>query len=185
MYHKQKHPIRSITYIAMCVALISLCAWITIPFAISFTLQLFAVFFIAAISDWKKSFFSVIAYIGLGLAGAPVFAGFQAGPSVLFGITGGYLIGFLFSSLLIGIVRRFFPERRLLLLFSMLLSLLVCYCIATLWYITIFASSNCGASVWQAIAVCVLPFCLPDFIKILLAYTFANRVTPILRKFEC
>ena len=184
MYHKPKHPIKSITYIAMCVALISLCAWITVPFTISFTLQLFAVFFIAAVSDWKQSFFSVLSYLVLGLAGAPVFAGFQSGLSVLFGITGGYLIGFLVASLLIGIVKCIFPERRPLLLISMILSLLICYGIATLWYISVFSLSHSASSFGQAIAICVLPFLIPDFVKIILAYILANRLAPILRKFE-
>ncbi|MBE6545882.1 MAG: biotin transporter BioY [Ruminococcaceae bacterium] len=185
MYHKQNHFIRTITYIAMCVALICVCAWITIPFPIPFTLQIFAVFLIAAVSDWRISFLSVLAYIGIGVLGVPVFSGFQAGPSVFFGISGGYLLGFLLAALFIGFMEKLFAHRRGMLWVILFLALLICYCFGVLWYRTVFLSPQDSSSVWQAIGICVLPFLLPDLIKITLVYVVANRLEPFLHKINC
>ena len=87
-------------YIGLFVGLMAICSWISIPTAIPFTMQTFAVFLAVMILGGKRGTLAIVVYLLLGLVGVPVFAGFSAGPGVLFGTTGGYLIGFVFSGLL-------------------------------------------------------------------------------------
>ena len=50
----------------------------------------------------RDGFYAMLSYLAIGAAGAPVFAGFAFGPSVLFGVTGGYLIAFPVAALVSG-----------------------------------------------------------------------------------
>ena len=81
------------------------CAKIQIPFGeVPFTLHSLGVFIAASLLGWKRGTLSVIVYVLLGLAGVPVFAGFSGGFVVLFVPTGGYIIGFIFTALIVGLM---------------------------------------------------------------------------------
>ncbi len=182
MANRHQNLSRTIAYIAMSVALITVCAWITVPFLISFTMQTFAVFLVSALLGWKKSMAAVGIYLALGLCGVPVFAGFQSGFPVLFGVTGGYLFGFLIAALLVGITAFRFGCRMVPLLLSMTAGLLPCYVFGTAWYLFLYGGSN-GVTLTAAIGYCVLPFVIPDLLKILLASFLACRIHPLLSRF--
>ena len=94
-------------YIAVFAVLIAICSWISIPTTVPFTLQTFAVFLAVGVLGGKRGSLSVLIYILLGAVGIPVFAGFSGGFGVLLGQTGGYIVGFLFSALLMYIVPLF------------------------------------------------------------------------------
>ena len=85
--------------IAMSVALIAVCSWISVPTTIPFTMQTFAVCLVAAVFGLRHGVWAVLCYILLGAVGAPVFAGFSGGFGVLLGTTGGYILGFVFTAL--------------------------------------------------------------------------------------
>ena len=85
----------SLILCALFCAVIAVSAQLIIPGVIPFTMQTFAVFLTVAVLGTAWGSVSVLAYLCLGLIGAPVFAGFHGGIGVLFGATGGYLIGFL------------------------------------------------------------------------------------------
>ena len=84
---------------ALFAALIAICSWISIPTAVPFTLQTFAVFLALGVLGGKLGTLSVAVYLLLGAVGLPVFAGFQGGLGALLGATGGYLAGFLLTLL--------------------------------------------------------------------------------------
>ena len=178
MASKPKSIPYQLSYIAMCSACLAVSSWITIPFAVPFTLQIFAVFLIATLSDWKSSLGSVLLYIALGVCGLPVFSGFTAGPSVFVQITGGYLIGFCISAPIISLVATYWDRKSPILLGVMLFSLILCYTLGTLWYLMIYTDQ----SILGALTVCVFPFLLPDLIKIALALFVANRLKPHLSR---
>ncbi len=69
-------------YIALSAALISLCAWLSVPAPIPFTMQTFAVFAVAGTLGARRSALALGTYILLGALGLPVFAGFQGGPHI-------------------------------------------------------------------------------------------------------
>ena len=97
---KNRFKTIDLAYIAICAALIVICSWISIPTAVPFTLQTFAVFASLGLLGGKKGTLSVLVFLILGAIGLPVFANFGGGLGVLLGSTGGYLIGFIFMGLI-------------------------------------------------------------------------------------
>ncbi len=173
---KQKLPISDITLIAMFSAILVVCSWISIPAAVPFSLQTFGVFLAAGILGGKRGSLTVLTYILLGLLGVPVFAGFAGGFGYLFGSTGGYIIGFLFSALAMWLIESLFGKSKWVLLLSMILGLLVCYSFGTAWFMTIYAKSAGAIGVWTALTLCVIPYIIPDAIKIGLAFVISIRL---------
>ena len=89
-----KFSTRDLCFCAIGAALIAVCAWISIPADVPFTLQTFAIFTVCGLLGGKRGTVSVLVYLLLGAVGAPVFAGFRGGFASLLGTTGGYLVGF-------------------------------------------------------------------------------------------
>ncbi len=164
-----------IAYIALSVAIIAICSWIQIPLLIPVTMQTFAVLTISALLDLRCSVMSVIVYLLLGAIGVPVFAGFRSGAGILFSPTGGFLIGFFFTAILVPALVRHFGRTTPVLAVSMALGQLLCYLFGALWYSFFYAA---GSAFTTALAVCVLPFLIPDLFKITLAILVVQRVYP-------
>ncbi len=173
---RRKKTLEAVT-VALSAALICVCSWIQVPSAVPFTLQAFAVFLSASILGMKKGTLAVGMYILLGAVGLPVFSGFQGGVGALFGATGGFIWGFLLSALVIGFSAEHFGRGFAATFTSSLAALLICYLTGTLWYMHIY-----GAGLKTAIAVCILPFILPDIIKIIFVAFSANRFYNIKEK---
>ena len=167
-----------IAYIAIGVALLAVCSWISIPTPITvpFTLQTFAVFFICYLLGGFRGTMTILVYLLLGAAGAPVFAEMSGGFSVLLRPTGGYLIGFLFSALLMWFFERFVGKKMWIYGVSMVLALIVCYTFGTLWFVHVYVGED-GSSIGTltALSWCVLPYLLPDAVKIALALTLGSN----------
>lgn len=124
---KSKSNVLSLVYMAMFVAIITVCAQIQIPMTVPFTLQTLGIFMAAAMLGWKRGLISVAVYVLLGAIGVPVFAGFSGGIGVLGGPTGGYIIGFLFTALIVGLMTDFLGRKLWVLAVSMVAGLAVCY----------------------------------------------------------
>ena len=88
---------REIAYGGLSIALLAICSWISIPFTIPFTLQTLAMFLICLVFGGKKGTIYVFVYIIAGAIGLPVFSGFRGGIGALMNLTGGYVLGFLWS----------------------------------------------------------------------------------------
>ena len=90
MEKTEKHGnVLDIVYIGVFAALIAVCAWISIPTTIPFTLQTLGIFTAIGVLGGKRGTVSILVYIILGMIGLPVFAGFNGGIGVLFNATGG------------------------------------------------------------------------------------------------
>ena len=163
-------------YMALFVALYAVCAYITVPAAVPFTMQTFAVFLSAGLLGGRRSAGAVLAYLALGAAGLPVFAGFTGGFSRLIGPTGGYLVGFVFSGLIVGWVTKRFGRGTLALGLGMLAGLLACYAFGTAWFLLVYGRTADPVSLITALSWCVLPFLLPDGAKIALAVFLTKRL---------
>ena len=95
---------KELVLIAMCASIICLLAQVTIPLPIiPITGQTLAIGIVATILGSKHSTLTVFVYLSLGLIGLPVFSHFTSGFGILFGPTGGYLIGFIPTVFLIGL----------------------------------------------------------------------------------
>ena len=183
MSGKKAISARSMAYIALMTVAICLCAWITIPFAVPFTMQTFAVFAALLLLGGRDGLMAIGLYLLLGCVGLPVFSGFRGGFGHLAGPTGGYLIGFLVTGLAYmafePLTERSRPAVRVALLFA---EYLLCYLIGTVWFVAVSGSRGQPYGFAAALGICVLPYVLPDLVKIGLAELVSRRVRKLLRK---
>lgn len=174
---KSKFSVRDMVYIAIFAALMAICSWISIPTAaVSFTLQTFAVFVTVGLLGGKRGTLAVLVYILLGAVGLPVFAGFSGGLGSLLGSSGGYIIGFLFSALVMWGVERLFGTKAVPMVISMVLGLLVCYFFGTIWFMVVYSSANGATPLLTILGWCVFPFIPFDLLKIVLAFIITARL---------
>lgn len=161
--------------IALFAVIISICAWISIPTTIPFTMQTFGVFLSLDVLGGKRGTFSIIVYLLLGIVGMPVYAGGTSGIGIIFGNTGGYMVGWLIAGFVMWIMETVLGRKRWVLALSSLLGLLVCYIVGTVWFMVIYARDMGKISLWTALVWCVIPFIIPDLCKILLALSVQKR----------
>ena len=180
--NKSRLTTRDIATVAMGVALIAVCSWLSVPMTVPFTLQTFAVCLVTAVFGLRMGLWTVACYLLLGAVGAPVFAGFSGGLSALLGPTGGYLVGFLFTALSVGLAVGRWGRKLPVLILSMALGILLCYTFGTAWFVFVYSRNSGPISVGAALAWCVLPYLIPDAVKIVLAAFLTGRLTSILRK---
>ena len=168
-----------LAYIALFAVLIAVSAWVSIPFPVPFTLQTCAVFLALMTLGGRRGSYAVLIYLLMGAAGLPVFSGFQGGLGVLMGATGGYLIGFLSITFLYRILtgKGESPVQTGL---AALVGLLSCYFIGTLWFSVGYASDSIGG-VLSALLLCVVPYVIPDLIKLALAFALSRRLKRYLK----
>ena len=167
---------RDIVYMSVFTAMISICSWISIPASIPFTLQTMGVFTTVGLLGGKRGTLTILTYILLGAIGVPVFAGLTGGVSVLLGTTGGYIIGFLLSALLMWGIETIMGRNQIVLAFSMIAGLIVCYVFGTAWFMLIYTQHSGVIGLSTVLGLCVIPFIIPDLIKIVVALFLTNRL---------
>ena len=165
-----------LAYVAVCAALMAVCSWISIPATVPFTLQTFAVFCSLGILGGKRGTAAILVYLLLGALGVPVFAGFSGGIGILFGTTGGYLLGFILMGLVYWLGERLSMDSRNVRIISMILGLLLCYAFGTAWFMFVYARQTGAIALGTALAWCVVPFLLPDLVKMALALLLSGRL---------
>lgn len=168
--------VRDLARAAVSIALIAICSWISIPTVIPFTLQTFAVCLTAALLGPRTGTAAVAAYILLGALGVPVFSGFRGGPGVLLGPTGGYILGFVLTALVVGLAARRWQDSWLPLLLAMAAGILLCYAFGTVWFMLVYSAPSGPVSLGTALSLCVLPYLIPDAVKAGLAVFLARRL---------
>ena len=147
-------------------ALLAICAWLAIQVGdIAFTMQTFGVFLTLGLLGGKRGTVSILIYLLLGAAGMPVFSGFQGGFGALLGVTGGYLWGFLVSGFVFWALEGFGK------LPAMIAGLLACYVCGSAWFLY-----WSGGGLGFVLLRCVVPYLIPDAIKMNLAYSLARRL---------
>lgn len=147
-------------------AWIALWAQLAIPLPFSpvpITGQTLAILMIGALMGRRRGSLAVLAYLGEGLAGWPVFAGGRAGLAHLMGPTGGYLVGFVGAAYLIGwLAERGWARRMWTTLLAMLLGNLIIY-VCGLGRLAMLVG------VERAFSLGLYPFIIGDLMKMVLA----------------
>ena len=177
---KAKLTTLDLVYTALFTVLMAACAWISIPMPkplVPFSMQTFGVFAALLVLGGRRGTLAVTAYLLLGAVGAPVFIGFRGGLEVLLGSTGGYILGFFASALVYWLVTALLGERTAVKAAACLLGLGVCYAFGTAWFMVVYARANGPIGLSAALAMCVIPFLLPDAVKLALALLLAQRVS--------
>ena len=162
--------------IGQAAALIAICSWISIPAAVPFTMQTFAVFLTVGLLGGKRGTVAVLVYLLLGAVGLPVFSGFSGGLGHIMGPTGGYMIGFIATALVMWGMEKYIGKSAKVLVASMIAGLLVCYAFGTAWFVVVYSKSSGAIGIGAALSMCVIPYIIPDALKIALAVLLTRRL---------
>lgn len=178
---RESFKVLDLVYISIGAALIAICSWISIPTAVPFTLQTFAVFFVLMLLGGDRGTIATLIYVLLGAVGVPVFAGFTGGISILFGSTGGYILGFLFIGLIYTLFTKFFGKKNVIKIVALVIGLFVCYAFGTAWFMHVYMQSTGEIGIMAVLTWCVFPFIIPDLLKMALAFVLAKRIEPVIK----
>jgi biotin transport system substrate-specific component len=156
--------LRWITLMVIGSAFLALCAQITVPlYPVPFTMQTFGVLLIGMGFGPRLGAATVAAYLLEGAVGLPVYAGFGGGLHALFGVTGGFLFGFVIAAWLVGMLaERGWDRNVFTAAAAMLLGNIVLYVPGLIWL-----GAFIGAE--GAITGGLLPFIIGDLLKLALA----------------
>lgn len=165
------------TKMALMVAMNCVSAYIIIPLPFSLSplaLQTMIVNLTGYVLNAKQAFMTMLVYLLVGLAGVPVFTGGSAGPGKLFGPTGGYIIGFLFTAVFLAYFRgeKYNFKRYALLGCVIGIPLIYVFGVVQLKLIT-------GMGWDKAIMTGALPFIPLDIVKCLAAAVIAGPINRI------
>ena len=169
-----KFNTKQMTLIGLMTAIICIIAPFSLNLPISpvpISLGTLAIYFVISVLGMKGGTISVLIYILLGLAGLPVFTNFSGGAAKLFGPTGGYIIGYIFLSLICGFFIDKFKNNIPLCFLGIVLGTVVFYLFGTVWL-----SYQASLTFPAALAAGVLPFIPFDLIKLVLAMLLGNQV---------
>lgn len=166
--------------IGLFAAITAICAWITIPATVPFTMQTFAVFLAGGLLGGKRCTVTVIIYLLLGAIGLPVFSGFSGGLGYMMGPTGGYMIGFIATAFIMWLFELIWGSGRKILIASMFAGLLACYAFGTAWFMVVYTENTGPIGLMTALSWCVFPYIIPDVLKISLAAFLTHRLKKVL-----
>ena len=168
--------IRNMVLCALFASLMAVCAWIAVPIGggAVYTLQTFAVFLALLTLGGMRGTVAIFVYLCLGAVGLPVFSGFRGGFGSFFDLTGGYLWGFLIIGLVYWLLTGLFGAKMRIP--AAILGMLFCYLCGLLWFCVSQAGGFRVSSLGPAFLVSVLPYLLPDAVKIALAFLLSHRL---------
>jgi biotin transport system substrate-specific component len=160
--------VRDVALVVAGALLIYLTALVSIPVPgspVPITGQTFGVLLVGGALGFRRGLIAVGLYVLLGVVGLPFFAEGKGGLAVVWGATGGYLIGFAAAGALVGRLAELGWDRRIGgAIGAMLLGNIVIYLIGLPWlkFVT-------GMSAQDTIANGLTPFLLGDALKLVLA----------------
>lgn len=148
---------------ALFVALIAIGGIISFPIPASeipFSLQVLFVLLAPLILGPVFGTITCAVYVFLGIIGLPIFAGMRSGPVVLIGPTGGYLLGFIASAPISGLL-----SKKVHPMIALSIGLLIIYVIGVAQFTYVARISLTAGIIGGA-----LPFLPFDILKLLIAY---------------
>ncbi len=160
---------RHLALILIGTALIALCAriYILIPGnPVPLTGQTFGVLLSAGALGFRRGVAATLLYVLLGAIGLPIYAEGKHGIEVLYGTTGGYLVGFVLASAIVGRLAELGWDRNLLGgIGAMLIGSATIYAIGVPWLSVV----AFGGDLRQGLEAGLLPFLPWDALKLTLA----------------
>ena len=157
----------------LCCALLAVSAWVSIPLGpVPFTLQTLVLAMLPGVLAPREAVLTVATYLVLGVVGLPVFSNMMGGLGVILGPTGGFLWGFLLGSALgaLALELKALPELARHALCALVM-LVTSYVLGT-----VHLASYLSVSLPAAALSAVVPFVLPDLIKLGVGVTVGLRV---------
>ena len=179
MKNTNKFSINKLTSAALLTAVTIVLAQISVmtPWGVPFTLQTFAIALCGYVLGSKIGFVSVITYILMGVAGVPVFSNFRGGINVVFGLTGGFIFGFIPLVLLSGLaVKRRNAALKILLGF---IGLVICHILGVIQFAFVTSSS-----ITHSLILVSLPYLIKDLVSVFAAYYLSMSIRKIVPKLQ-
>jgi len=159
--------------VVLVTALTSIAAQVSFPLPftpVPFTFQPMVVLVGAMVLGSRLGAASQALYLALGIAGLPVFAAsplLPQGAARLLGPTGGYLMSYPLAAFVTGwLAERGFDRRYLTSIAAMALGLAIVYAGGVAW---LTVASQPARSLGAALAAGVVPFVVPDVLKLVVA----------------
>ncbi|MCL2841903.1 MAG: biotin transporter BioY [Oscillospiraceae bacterium] len=167
----RKISTRDICLISIFVALIISLSQLALPLprGVPLTLQTFIVPFSATILGARRGAIAAIAYLLLGAVGLPVFAGFGGGLGRLIGPWGGFLLSYPIMAFVVGFAAD--KQRKYWLVVG-----LVCGSLLNLTMGMVQFAIVTGQSLWAAFLAAMMPFFLPEAIKMIMVFLSAPGI---------
>ena len=169
--------------IAVFTALLCVIAPLSVPLSggVPISLATFMIMLIGILLKDVKATLVVVLYILLAIFGLPVLAGYVSGVERVFGITGGFILGYLPLAYICGLFSRISKDfdnkkRTIYLIGGMLLGTIVLYIVGVIWFINF-----TKLDLVYALSACVLPFILGDIIKIILVLIISKRLLKFIK----
>ena len=174
-----KLQIQDLVLTALFASLTAIGASIHVPLpftAIPITLQTLFVYIAGVLLGSRLGALSQSLYVLMGIVGLPVFAGWRSGFEVLIGPTGGYILGFIPGSYVIGKLAdlKTRPSFHWLLL-CMTAGTLVIYLLGILQITFVLR-----IGFREAMVVGVFPFIVGDLVKTIIAAFIVNHIRSML-----
>jgi biotin transport system substrate-specific component len=160
---------RHIALILIGTALIAVCARISFYVPgnpVPFTGQTFGVLLSAGALGFRRGLAASLLYVAIGVVGLPVFADGKQGLAILLGPSGGYLIGFVVASVIVGRLAELGWDRNIFgAIGAMLLGSAAIYAAGVPWL----AVTYYGGDLQQGLANGLIPYLVWDAVKLALA----------------
>ena len=174
MAPEPKQNTKALTTTAMMTAVLCVLGPLSLPIGpVPVSLATLGIYLTMYILGTKRGVIACLLYVLIGLVGLPVFSGFSGGITKLAGPTGGYIVGYLPMAWVTGLVVTRFEKKPLLCIVGMELATWMLYLMGTAWL-----AYSAGMTFGKAFGIGVLPFILPDLIKIVLSAV----IGPVLKK---
>ena len=185
---KNRAFIYDMVLISISAALIAVCSWISVPLGpVPFTLQTLGILAVMLTAGGRRGTIAVLVYLALGAVGVPVFAGFKGGIASFAGPTGGFLVGFIVSALVYWLLEKLFLKKLMTTpaktwVFGMLAFLIfevIMYIVGVIWFMTVYAAQTGPVGLATVMGWCVLPFIIPDIVKMVVAVLIGERASKL------
>ncbi|KZM53741.1 biotin transporter BioY [Aeribacillus sp. FSL K6-2848] len=163
-----------VSMFAAVVAVLGLIPPIALPFTpVPITAQTLGVMLAGAMLGSKRGFISLLLFVLLVGAGAPILAGGRGGLAVLFGPSGGYILSWPFASFIIGfLVEKNFEKLAFwkVLVFNIIGGILFVY-LCGISYLSWIANMN-----WISASISALAYIPGDLTKAVISAFLAVRI---------
>ena len=170
---------KAITKIAILTAVFAVLSAIVIPFGlVPISLSTLFLCVLSTILKPKEIAISMILYLFMGIIGIPVFAGFQAGFSVIIGPTGGYLIGYIFAGFIMSLI-NFKISNKWIWPVSFIIGIIVTYLFGTLHFMLVM-----NWTFKESIVITVYQFAVGDLLESIIATIVSFVLNKIFTKYQ-
>ena len=166
---------KQIAYTGMFTAIIAVMSQLAIPMpsGVPATLQTLAIVITGLILGIKAGTVSVGLYITIGAIGLPVFSAFRSGLGTLFGVTGGFIFGFIPFVIMCGLARNL--KNKITAVSLCIAGLLLCHLSGIIQFMMV-----TGTTFTQTALTVSIPYLIKDIVSCILAYIISLQLKRVI-----